>query len=281
MELNQFVTKNLARRYKKIDESERRDHVEKAKNGNNTSREIVLTSSYRYIIASAAKWIKYNIPLCDLITVGVIGCNRAIDEFDQSINVTFLTYAEWWITRTIQKEIADNSKTIRIPQGVVSDTNKYWKVVNRTGDSTKHTEIEKAAKLLPCQRETIERLPTTSSLNAPAYADGPERIGMVRGHDDIPANDIANKDLVSRLTKCLSELESKVIQLRFEEGLTLKDIGELLNVCRERVRQIEEHALKKMRKHYSLLQDKNIDASQQFSNKKQYQRYKKIRVEAL
>lgn len=264
MELEKFVRENLTKRYIKLKEPERNSSILKAREGDNNSRKIVLESSYPFIIQMALKWTGNNIPLCDLITIGVMGCSRAIDEFDMSIGCCFLTYAKWHIKRAIQTEIADHAKTIRIPQGVVTATKKYYKYINNTSN-----EKPLMAK------EKIEMLPFTSSLNQ-INDNGTEIIDLIKGPSENTIESVINKDLVDKLTKCLSAVEKKIIELRFNNNLMLMDIAMIMGISRERIRQIEVRAIKKMRKYYSIIENRNIKMYDQFSAKKRYRKFAKI-----
>lgn len=209
----------------------------------------------------------------DLVSEGVIGLMKAIDRYKLEFGYEFSTYAYYWIKQTITRAIADKALTVRLPVHLQETLNKINKLEREFWKEDGEPEIKKIAELCGISPERYYELKIIeatyrrqTSLNTPLKEDSQEDILMMLEQkssiwfvENLDANDpvqVANyhalQEELSKLFTCLSEREAQVINLRFgiedNEPLTLEEIGKLLNVTRERIRQIQAKAITKLRK---------------------------------
>ena len=221
-------------------------------------RKKMIESNLKLVISIAKKYINRGIPFLDLIQEGNIGLIKAVDKFEYKRGFKFSTYATWWIKQVIARAVADHSRSVRIPVHMIEMINK----VNRTvRDMTKKlgrepTYKELSVKLaIPIERikkiKKIMQDPT--SLEKPC-GDGDSVTGDFIASDKIsPTTAIEHTDLkglTSNALSMLSQREERILRQRFGincPGSTLEEIGKIYGVTRERVRQIEAKALKKMK----------------------------------
>jgi len=235
----------------------------KIKRGHKPSRDLMIKSNLRLVVKIAHDYKDFGLPLLDLISEGNIGLIKAVERFDPQKGGKLSTYAAWWIKQSIKRALANQSKTIRLPVHLVDKISKMRKMAMAlTEEFGREPTDEELAEELHMPVNKVSHLKTVSvrpaSLNAPIGEDGDstefgEIVGDENARDPFETlrEKARNLDL-RRMVADLDEREARIIKLRFgldgEDERTLEEVGEMFGITRERVRQLQNIALSKMRK---------------------------------
>jgi RNA polymerase primary sigma factor len=221
----------------------------------------IIAANLRLVVSIARKYINCGLPFLDLIQEGNMGLMTAVDRFEYRRGYKFSTYAHWWIRQAITRAISDQSRTIRVPVHMVEIINKLNKVtselVREKGKEPTADEIAKKMDLSPKKVQKIRKISQLPlSLETPIGEDGDSHLGdFIEDKNKIsPLDEYIQNNLREHIDEALknhSERESSIIKLRFGIGdgneHTLEEVGSQYRVTRERIRQIQEKAIRKLR----------------------------------
>ncbi len=229
--------------------------------GDEEARRKLIRSNLRLVIMIAKRYVHFGLPLIDLIEEGNVGLMKAVEKFNYRKGFRFSTYAAWWIKQAVTRSIFEQSKTIRIPVYMNELMTKFKKVRERLQQKLKRTpDVEQIAKKMKLSVERVSEIETwmtkVSSLDMPIGEDGESQV-MDLIEDTTQTSTSQMKQMldhedIENLLSITNRREKDVLDLRF--GLTdgkiytLAEIARKLKVSRERVRQIEAQAIKKIRK---------------------------------
>ena len=238
------------------------DLAKRVENGEQEATQRFVRANLRLVVSIAKRYVNRGLTLLDLIQEGNIGLMRAVQKYDWRKGFRFSTYATWWIRQAITRAIADQSRTIRLPVHMGDSISRYRKTLNMLAQELgRQPTPEEVAEAMAVQPEKIQQIvqaaQRTISLETPIGSEDETSLGdLIADEVSETPYDAASEAMLKRdVNEALDRLtprEKLVLQLRFGLGHghqhTLAEVGEQLQISRERVRQIENEALQKLRR---------------------------------
>jgi len=233
----------------------------KIKQGDAEALEKLTKSNLRFVVSVAKQYQNQGLSLGDLINEGNVGLIKAARRFDETRGFKFISYAVWWIRQSIMQALAEQSRIVRLPLNRVGALNKIGKAYSSLEQEfEREPSPEELANELHMNVDDVSEAMTLSakslSMDAPFSSNEENRLLDVLENEELPAPDTilmseSLKEEVERALSKLAEREAEVLRLYFgfetDEPLTLEEIGEKFNLTRERVRQIKEKAIRRLR----------------------------------
>lgn len=233
----------------------------KVKQGDEKALDRLLRANLRFVVSVAKKYQGHGLSLADLINEGNIGLIKAARRFDETRGFKFISYAVWWIKQTILQSISENSRLIRLPLNVVGNIKKLSRAATEFQNQYEREPNQKELEYI-MESENIDNKTATQSndgvlsIDAPLPQDKKSTLKDILPTDNIsvPQHEIIEESFRTEIDEALKTLDSReemIIRyyfgIRRERPATLEEIGDILNLTRERVRQIKEKAIRKLR----------------------------------
>ena len=246
-----------------LSREEETDLALKAKVGDKAAKDKIVNANLRFVVNVAKKYQNHGLDLPDLISEGNIGLLTAVDRFDVSKGYHFISYAVWWIRQAILKAICEKSRAIRLP---LNRANELVQIEHArklmTGDKTEEQEFAEVARMLKMDKQHVREMVNISrdmiSLDAQVASSDNDRTSVSdfiedERYDNPDEEAISNamKRDIGDVLNTLKPNEAKVLSLRYglngTRPMSLKEVGDTCNLTKERIRQIEKHAIVRMR----------------------------------
>ena len=246
-----------------LSRDEETDLALKAKAGDKAAKDKIVNANLRFVVNVAKKYQNHGLDLPDLISEGNIGLLTAVERFDVSKGYHFISYAVWWIRQAILKAICEKSRAIRLP---LNRANELVQIEHArklmTGDKTEEQEFTEVARMLKMDKQHVREMVNISrdmiSLDAQVASSDNDRTSVSdfiedERYDNPDEEAISNamKRDIGDVLNTLKPNEAKVLSLRYglngTRPMSLKEVGDTCNLTKERIRQIEKHAIVRMR----------------------------------
>ncbi len=247
-------------RYDLISVEEEVELAQRIRKGDQTAIEKLTRANLRFVVSVAKQYQNQGLSLPDLINEGNLGLIKAAEKFDETRGFKFISYAVWWIRQSIMQAINEQSRIVRLPLNQVSSLSKYRKAVaDFEQEFQRKPSPEELAEILDIPKSKVLSTMKVSgrhvSVDAPFQEGEDNNLLDVLSDDDMPVTDnsLIHESLrseIERVFATLDERESKILQLSYgigTEEMSLEEIGQQFGLTRERVRQIREKAIKRLR----------------------------------
>lgn len=269
---NEKTDKNSIRRYfddigrkSVLSKAEEQELAKRIENGDEEARKELASANLRLVISIAKKYRNYGLSFGDLIQEGNAGLMKAVDRFDWRKGYKFSTYATWWIKQSILKALTNESRTVRVPAYVKNLARKIEEVENKyTREHGEEPDLETLAEKLEVSIDKVKRtkMATKETVSLDKPLGDAAKDGAVVG-DILPdqnatspeaesLDSVLNGKLKGLLNKELTDREKRIVKLRFGlgdyESRTLEEVGEVFDLSRERIRQLVNRAMNKLRR---------------------------------